>query len=116
MRSSFPDFATPTADGFGATKEEYAGWLTEEVRAFGEPVDLVGHDWGSILVQRVASTHPELIRTLACGSGPADRAYEWHAMAQLWQTPAAGEEVVERNARTADRRPCRRAGCGRRAG
>ena len=89
-----PGFATPVPDGFGATKEEYADWLTEQVRAVGEPVDLVGHDWGCILVQRVASTHPELIRTLACGSGPADRAYEWHAMAQLWQTPGAGEEVV----------------------
>jgi pimeloyl-ACP methyl ester carboxylesterase len=90
-----PGFATSTPAGFGATKEEYADWLTEQVRAFGEPVDLVGHDWGSILVQRVASTNPELIRTLACGSGPADRAYQWHAMAQLWQTPGAGEEVID---------------------
>jgi pimeloyl-ACP methyl ester carboxylesterase len=89
-----PGFATPVPDGFGATKEDYADWPTEQVRAVGEPVDLVGHDWGCILVQRVASTHPELVRTLACGGGPADRTYVWHAMAQLWQTPGAGEEVV----------------------
>jgi pimeloyl-ACP methyl ester carboxylesterase len=89
-----PGFGAPVPDGFGATKEEYAAWLTEQLRAIGEPVDLVGHDWGSILVQRVASTHPELIRTLACGGGPADREYVWHSMAQLWQTPGTGEEIV----------------------
>jgi pimeloyl-ACP methyl ester carboxylesterase len=91
---ALPGFATPVPEGFGATKEDYAAWLTEELVAIGEPVDLVGHDWGSILVQRVASTRPELVRTLACGSGPVDRAYTWHPMAQLWQTPVTGEEVV----------------------
>ncbi|MGZ4690624.1 MAG: alpha/beta fold hydrolase [Acidimicrobiia bacterium] len=50
---------------------------------------------GCLVVQRVASTNPDLIRTLACGSGPIDRAYEWHAMAQLWQTPRVGEQMVE---------------------
>jgi pimeloyl-ACP methyl ester carboxylesterase len=89
-----PGFGVPTPEGFGATKEEYADWLTGRLREIGEPVDLVGHDWGSILVQRVASTHPELIRTFACGSGPVDHKYEWHSMAQLWQTPGAGEEIV----------------------
>jgi pimeloyl-ACP methyl ester carboxylesterase len=89
-----PGFATPIPDGFGATKEEYASWVTARVEAIGEPVDLVGHDWGGILVQRVASLRPELIRTLACGSGPIDRTYEWHPMAQLWQTPESGEQMV----------------------
>jgi pimeloyl-ACP methyl ester carboxylesterase len=89
-----PGFGTPGPAGFGATKEEYADWLMNRIRAVGEPVDLVGHDWGSILVQRVASTHPELVRTLACGSGPIDRTYVWHPMAQLWQTPGAGDEMV----------------------
>jgi pimeloyl-ACP methyl ester carboxylesterase len=69
---ALPGFGTPTPAGFGATKESYADWLTEQLRTIGEPVDLVGHDWGGLLVQRVASMHPELIRTLACGSGPAD--------------------------------------------
>ena len=89
-----PGFGTPVPDGFGATKEEYADWVTARIRAVGEPVDLVAHDWGSILAQRVASTAPELIRTLACGGGPIDRTYEWHTMAQLWQTPDTGEEAV----------------------
>ena len=89
-----PGFGTPVPDGFEATKEEYADWITAQLEAIGEPVDLVGHDWGCLLVQRVASTNPELIRTLACGSGPIDRQYVWHPMAQLWQTPGAGEEIV----------------------
>jgi pimeloyl-ACP methyl ester carboxylesterase len=89
-----PGFGTPVPDGFGATKQEYADWIRDQIAAIGEPVDLVGHDWGCILVQRVASTNPELIRTLACGSGPIDKQYVWHPMAQLWQTPGAGEEVV----------------------
>ena len=51
------------------------------------PVDLVGHDWGSLLVQRVVSLRPDLIRTWACGNGPVDTEYVWHDMAQQWQTP-----------------------------
>ena len=90
-----PGFATPTPTNWDATKESYAVWLETELIAIGEPVDLVGHDWGAILVQRVASIRPDLVRTLACGSGPLDDAYEWHAMAQLWQTPAVGEQIME---------------------
>lgn len=92
---SLPGFAAPVPDGFGATKEEYVGWLAERLAEQGEPVDLVGHDWGGMLVQRVASLHPDLIRTIACGSGPVDSAYEWHPMAQAWQTPEVGEQVME---------------------
>jgi pimeloyl-ACP methyl ester carboxylesterase len=32
--------------GFGATQADYRDWLVEELTALGEPVDLVGHDWG----------------------------------------------------------------------
>jgi pimeloyl-ACP methyl ester carboxylesterase len=91
---SLPGFANPRPPGFDATKEAYAAWLVERIAEIGEPVDLVGHDWGSILVQRAASLRPELIRTLAFGSGPVDDTYAWHDMAQLWQTPGVGEEVM----------------------
>jgi pimeloyl-ACP methyl ester carboxylesterase len=90
-----PGFGTDVPAGFGATKEEYADWITAQLRALGEPVDLVGHDWGCLLAQRVTSLHPELVRTLVCGSGPVDREYVWHPMAQLWQTPGSGEEIIE---------------------
>ncbi len=92
---SLPGFGVPVPPDFGATKEEYASWLESEIAAFGGPVDLVAHDWGALLAQRVASVRPELIRTLAVGSGPLDRTYTWHAMAQAWQTPDVGEQVME---------------------
>ncbi|MGZ8734433.1 MAG: alpha/beta fold hydrolase [Acidimicrobiia bacterium] len=90
-----PGFGAALPDGFEPTKEAYADWLVAELEAIGEPVDLVGHDWGSLIVQRVASTRPDLVRTLACGAGTVDVEYPWHPMAQLWQTPGAGEDMVD---------------------
>jgi len=95
LAPSMPGFGTSRPDGFDATKEAYAEWLEREVEAIGEPVDIVGHDWGSILVQRLVGTRPDLIRTWAVGSGPCDKQYVWHDMAQLWQTPDVGEQVME---------------------
>jgi pimeloyl-ACP methyl ester carboxylesterase len=80
--------------GFAATKEAYVDWLIGELEHVGVPVDLVGHDWGSLLVQRVVSLRPDLIRTWACGNGPVDSAYVWHDVAQQWQTPEVGEQVM----------------------
>jgi pimeloyl-ACP methyl ester carboxylesterase len=81
--------------GFDATKEAYVDWLVREIETVGEPVDLVGHDWGSILVQRVVSIRPDLIRTWAAGAGTVDREYVWHDLAQMWQTPEVGEQIME---------------------
>ncbi len=94
VRLSLPGFGTEVPAGWTATKEEYADWLTSRLEAFDEPVDLVGHDWGAILCQRVASIRPDLIRTLAVGSGPLDVEYTWHAMAQAMQTAEVGEQVM----------------------
>jgi pimeloyl-ACP methyl ester carboxylesterase len=91
---SLPGFDAPVPDGFDATKEAYAGWLIEELERIGEPVDLVGHDWGAMLVQRAVSLRPDLIRTWACGSGPVDAEYTWHEFAQQWQTPEVGEQAM----------------------
>lgn len=89
-----PGFGCPRPEGFGATKEEYAAWLIGELEAVGEPVDLVGHDWGSLLVHRVASLRPELIRTWAAGAAWVDPAYEWHDFARVWQQPETGIDMV----------------------
>jgi pimeloyl-ACP methyl ester carboxylesterase len=92
---TLPGFGVPVPDGFDATKEAYVEWLTKEIESIGVPVDLVGHDWGSMIVQRVVSTRPELIRTWAAGAGAVDREYVWHELAQMWQTPEVGEQVME---------------------
>ena len=58
-----PGFGTPLPDGFAATGDAYRDWLIEELRPIGEPVDLVGHDWGGGHTIRVAMERPELLRS-----------------------------------------------------
>ncbi len=91
---SLPGFDSDVPAGFNASKESYVDWLISELEQIGEPVDLVGHDWGAILTYRVASLRPDLIRTWAAGGGPLDSTYVWHETAQLWQTPEVGEQVM----------------------
>lgn len=93
-----PGFAEPPRDGFAATKEAYVDWLVEEIETVAKdsgPVDLVGHDWGSLLVQRVASIRPDLLSSLAAGGAAVDVDYPWHEIAQIWQTPGEGERYME---------------------
>ena len=92
---SLPGFGTAVPSGFGCTKDEYAAWLAEQLRDFDEPVDLVGHDWGSILVQRVATTHPERLRSWVLADGAVSDAFRWHDLAKQWQTPEVGEQIME---------------------
>jgi pimeloyl-ACP methyl ester carboxylesterase len=90
-----PGFGAPLPAGFGATRGEYVDWLTGELRAIGEPVDLVGHDWGGGHVIGVVHTEPDLCRTWCTDiMGVFDPDYVWHDRAQIWQTPGAGEEAV----------------------
>ena len=41
------------------------------------------------------SLRPDLVRTWAAGAGTVDREYVWHDLAQMWQTPEVGEQVME---------------------
>lgn len=54
-----PGFGAPLPDGFGASANDYAEWLTAELAALHAnddvEVDLVGHDWGAGHVARVAA-------------------------------------------------------------
>lgn len=88
---SLPGFDNPAPAGFASTKEACAGWIIQQLEAIGEPVDLVGHDWGCMLTGRVASIRPDLVRTWTGISGPIDPEYEWHDFANTWQTPGEGE-------------------------
>lgn len=95
VAQSMPGFGTPIPNGFDATKEAYLAWLIDEVEKVGEPVDIVGHDWGSLLVQRLVSVRPDLVRTWAAGGAPLDPEYVWHDTAKVWQTPGAGEQLMQ---------------------
>jgi pimeloyl-ACP methyl ester carboxylesterase len=90
-----PGFGAPVPDGFGATADDYAAWLADELDTGREPVDLVGHDWGGGHVARVAIGRPDLIRSWAIDVGGCLAPdYAWHDLAQVWQTPGAGESAI----------------------
>ena len=90
-----PGFGAPVPEGFPATADGYARWLATELERIGSPVDLVGHDWGGGHVMRIALDRPDLIRSWVTDiAGCFAPDYQWHDMAQVWQTPGAGEEAV----------------------
>ncbi len=90
-----PGFGAPVPEGFGATSDDYRDWLVSEIERLDGPVDLVGHDWGGGHVMRVACERPDLIHSWTMDiAGCFDPEYVWHDMAQVWQTPDAGEAAV----------------------
>jgi pimeloyl-ACP methyl ester carboxylesterase len=93
---SLPGFGCGTPDGFAATKEAYVDWLLATLAGLPAPIDLVGHDWGALLVVRAVSLRPDLARTWAAGGAPLDPEYVWHQAAQTWQTPEVGERAMEK--------------------
>jgi len=96
VRVSPPGFGAPLPDDFPATCLAYRDWLEDELAGFKEPVDLVGHDWGGGHVVNTVMHRPELVRSWASDVvGVFDRDYIWHDLAQVWQTPGAGEQLVD---------------------
>ena len=95
VRTVPPGFGAPLPTGFGATMSDYRDWLVGELERIGEPVDLVGHDWGGAHVVAVAMTRPDLLRSWVSDAiGVFDEDYVWHDLAQGWQQPGVGEEAV----------------------
>jgi pimeloyl-ACP methyl ester carboxylesterase len=92
---SLPGFGCPAPEGFDATKEAYVDWLLGELARQSGPIDVVGHDWGALLVVRAVSLRPEAVRSWTVGGAPVDPDYEWHQAARAFQTPGMGERVME---------------------
>lgn len=96
VRLSPPGFGTPLRADFPATFLAYRDWLEAELERFHTPIDLVGHDWGGGHVINAMMHRPELVRSWASDVlGILHPDYVWHDMAQVWQTPGAGEDVIE---------------------
>ncbi|MUL63793.1 alpha/beta hydrolase [Mycobacterium sp. CBMA 234] len=96
VRLSPPGFGAPLPDDFPATYLAYRDWLEAELAGIDEPVDLVGHDWGGGHVMNLVMHRPALVRSWASDAvGLLDPDYVWHDLAQVWQTPGAGEELVD---------------------
>jgi pimeloyl-ACP methyl ester carboxylesterase len=93
-----PGFGAPVPDGFDPTMDAYAEWLVgelEAIRSTGAEIDLLGHDWGAGHVYGALARRPDLVRTWVGDiAGVIHTDYVWHDMAQAWQTPGVGEEVV----------------------
>jgi pimeloyl-ACP methyl ester carboxylesterase len=91
---ALPGFTGPLPAGFPATKEAYADWAVgqaEALVAVHGPIDIVGHDWGALIAQRVAMLRPDLIRSWAVSNAVIDPEYRGHRIAQIWNTPVLGE-------------------------
>lgn len=90
-----PGFGAPLPDEFDPTYLAYRDWLEEQLLRIEGPIDLVGHDWGGGHVVNVVMHRPELVRSWVSDIvGVFDPDYVWHDLAQIWQTPGAGEEHV----------------------
>jgi pimeloyl-ACP methyl ester carboxylesterase len=90
-----PGFGAAVPKAFGATADEYRDWLADELSKLRDPIDLVGHDWGGCHVMRIAMDRPDLLRSWAIDvAGGLDPQYVWHDLAQVLQTPGAGEQAI----------------------
>ncbi|GJM38701.1 MAG: hydrolase [Acidimicrobiales bacterium] len=91
-----PGFGAPVPDGFDATPGAYVDWLVAELEAMDGPIDLVGHDWGAGHVMGLLARRPDVVRSWAADCAALIHPdYEWHDMAQAWQMPEVGEQVIE---------------------
>ncbi|HET6537137.1 MAG TPA: alpha/beta hydrolase [Sphingopyxis sp.] len=91
---ALPGFVEPLPPGFSATKEGYLQWLIAEMERLAAdhgPIDVVGHDWGAILVQRAAMLRPDLVRSWIISNAVIEPEYRGHRMARIWNTPILGE-------------------------
>lgn len=91
---ALPGFTAPLPAGFPATKEAYADWAIEQAEALFAahgPIDIVGHDWGALIAQRVAMLRPDLLRSWVISNAVIDPDYRGHRVARIWNTPILGE-------------------------
>ncbi len=91
---ALPGFAAPLPAGFTCTKDAYAGWLVGQMEAVGEPVHIVGHDWGALLVLLAVCLRPDLVSSWCVTNAVIDPEYNGHRTARMWATPLLGELVM----------------------
>jgi pimeloyl-ACP methyl ester carboxylesterase len=96
VRLSPPGFGAPLPNDFPASYLAYRDWLEGELEKIDDPIDLVGHDWGGGHVVNAMMHRPQLVRTWTTDAiGIFDPDYVWHDLAQVWQTPGDGEQLVD---------------------
>jgi pimeloyl-ACP methyl ester carboxylesterase len=88
---ALPGFSRPIPEGFSGSKDAFVAWLIGEMENASEPVDLVGHDWGALLVLRAACLRPDLVSSWCVTNAVIDADYRGHRTARAWATPLLGE-------------------------
>lgn len=90
-----PGFGAPVPHHFAATWDDYVAWLISALESIGEPVDLVGHDWGANHALRVACERPDLVRSWCVDTaGVWAPDYVWHEVSTMFRTPDVGEGII----------------------
>lgn len=96
IRLSPPGFGAPVPSGFDPTPVAYRDWLVERLVTIGEPVHLVGHDWGGVHVALTAMHRPDLLRSWVTDEAAMlEPDYVWHDLGQMWQRAGDGERWVQ---------------------
>jgi pimeloyl-ACP methyl ester carboxylesterase len=91
LTPALPGFGSSIPQRFKGTKDAYVTWLIDEMERVGEPVHLVGHDWGALLVLRAASLRADLVSSWCVTNAVIDAEYRGHRTARAWATPLLGE-------------------------
>jgi pimeloyl-ACP methyl ester carboxylesterase len=91
-----PGFGIDAPAGFSGTRYAYRDWVIDELEAMDGPVDLVGHDQGSVIGQGVILARPDLINSWVLGGGVCADDFLWHRQARIWQNTTLGEQWRDR--------------------
>ena len=91
---ALPGFVKPPPHNFDCSKEAYAQWFItylEYIYSTEGPINVVGHDWGALIVLRAASLRPELFHSWVVSGALIEESYRGHLVAKIWATPIFGE-------------------------
>ncbi len=87
-----PGFGSDPPAGFSGTRYAYRDWLIDQLEAMNGPVEIVGHDQGSVISQGVILARPDLVNTWVLGGGVCAADFLWHRQARIWQNTGLGEQ------------------------
>jgi pimeloyl-ACP methyl ester carboxylesterase len=91
---ALPGFGTPGPAR--ATKDAYADWLADALRAIEPPVDLVGHDVGALLSLRLATAIDVELRSFVVDVADIFHPdFVWPERVRRLQVHGVGEEMME---------------------